>query len=569
MTRKNNNLYASEVYRELERQAIRKGFFTPTDSDIVKNAAVNVKNTNLENTVLNESGNLLQDIAILTSELRKKGLDTYAENIEQNLLIYKQAETLYNIEIDTAKNLAEFAHREGDVQIVGGGDLGVVETIQSAADKILAVIKKEPTGQYPKKTALTHIATLIKNAQAADAGLPEFETEVSKAADADPVVVSRVELIQSDLKNLIIELNKVQNFNFEGLLNADGTSTKRYFIGNGLLIQLFQKLGGNYLPLFEYGTMFTNAYHGQPQSPETIENILLAYIKNNDFKSANVYLENITRGTKHQTYHLDVSKLANIVHLSKIANPMGMPAGTQEAIQQSKQQEVEQDIITKTNTAIKQLAQKIYANIKMAFTTALDEVNKVTTKLKKYQDYTKGLVSKLETYANEKLTNAQSYNLYILKLNTHLKTLPKNIALIKDLFIGFNDQKTISNIDTLMSTISDNVNSTTKILISRVTDPVNQDQIKNILNILQGLDSRLAKAMDKYDELLKHKTSQKNIRDMINTINTTYLAGTAQLLKSLSYIGKYKSIEELEKDIQNVQTFINNSISKAEVKGGE
>jgi hypothetical protein len=87
MTRKNNNLYASEVYRELERQAIRKGFFTPTDSDIVKNAAVNVKNTNLENTVLNESGNLLQDIAILTSELRKKGLDTYAENIEQNLLI--------------------------------------------------------------------------------------------------------------------------------------------------------------------------------------------------------------------------------------------------------------------------------------------------------------------------------------------------------------------------------------------------------------------------------------------------------------------------------------------------
>lgn len=31
-----DNLYQSEVYRELERQAVKKGFFKPTESELVK-----------------------------------------------------------------------------------------------------------------------------------------------------------------------------------------------------------------------------------------------------------------------------------------------------------------------------------------------------------------------------------------------------------------------------------------------------------------------------------------------------------------------------------------------------
>src|SRR5690606_2960678 len=99
-----NNLYLSEVYRELERQAVRKGHFDPTPEEMVKSAASKITQHNSVNQKIDPtpSGDLLQDISRLTYALRRKGFVSQAEDIEQKLITYKIAENeFYNVKIDT------------------------------------------------------------------------------------------------------------------------------------------------------------------------------------------------------------------------------------------------------------------------------------------------------------------------------------------------------------------------------------------------------------------------------------------------------------------------------------
>jgi hypothetical protein len=151
------NLYGSEVYRELERQAVRKGHFEPTPAEQVKLASNELaisKRVNAE-VDLTPSSDLSQDIAKLAHALRRKGYVKQAEDLESNFVLFKQAETaLYNVNNERAKELMEMAHSDGDVDIVDGGELGEIETIQSAADKILAVVNKKPTGKLASMAAL-------------------------------------------------------------------------------------------------------------------------------------------------------------------------------------------------------------------------------------------------------------------------------------------------------------------------------------------------------------------------------------------------------------------------------
>lgn len=173
-----DNLYQSEVYRELERQAVKKGFFKPTDAELVKLAAQEVQQTQSINQEVDTSASddLIVDVARLAYAMRRKGLVTQAEDLEQKLVMFKQAENaFYNVTKETNEDLMNFAHRDGDVNIIeGSGDLGTFETLQSVADKILAVTRKEPTGKQPINR-LAALASMI-NKVAQQGGAPAYDT---------------------------------------------------------------------------------------------------------------------------------------------------------------------------------------------------------------------------------------------------------------------------------------------------------------------------------------------------------------------------------------------------------
>ena len=159
-----NNLYSSEVYRELERQAVKKGFFKPSDEILVKNAAdMATVEAKVNAKVSTEpTDDLIQDVARLAYALRRKGFVSYAEDIENKLVMYKRAEkNLYDVTNETNQDFIDLAHKDGDVQIIeGAGELGQIETQQSLAEKILAVVNKEPTGKMGMLASL-----ILKNAQ--------------------------------------------------------------------------------------------------------------------------------------------------------------------------------------------------------------------------------------------------------------------------------------------------------------------------------------------------------------------------------------------------------------------
>lgn len=141
------NLYASEVYRELERQAVRKGHFKPTEEQQIKLAAVQVEQKRRINRPIDASpsDDLVQDIARLAFAMRRKGFISQAEDLEQKLVVYKQAETdMYKV--TPGNDFAPFENPEGEFS-VADGELGVVETLDSAAKKIRSITEKEPTGK--------------------------------------------------------------------------------------------------------------------------------------------------------------------------------------------------------------------------------------------------------------------------------------------------------------------------------------------------------------------------------------------------------------------------------------
>jgi hypothetical protein len=170
--RHDESIFSSEVYRELERQAVRKGFFKPTEEQLVKLAAQEVqKEPEL-------TGDLVADVAILAENLRTKGYVKQASELERKLVLFKQAEVhLYNVHGEEGEDVLNFAHKDGDVEIVPAQEeRGKVETVQSAAKKILEVVQKTPTGKFASKTGLK------KTAQAPPVAPPAASTAVGYGA---------------------------------------------------------------------------------------------------------------------------------------------------------------------------------------------------------------------------------------------------------------------------------------------------------------------------------------------------------------------------------------------------
>lgn len=223
-----DNLYQSEVYRELERQAVKKGFFKPTETELVKLAAQEVERTQQINQEVDASpsDDLVQDVARLAYAMRRKGFVTQAEDIEQKLFLFKTAEnSLYNVTQDTNADLIGFAHRDGDVNLIeGSGDLGTFETMQSMADKILAVTRKQPTGKQPMNRIASLAAMINKVAQEGESsqgasggatGTWDVPTPKSRRA-----VIANVENTLEELKADIKAAPSLESFS---LYNADTT----------------------------------------------------------------------------------------------------------------------------------------------------------------------------------------------------------------------------------------------------------------------------------------------------------------------------------------------------------
>jgi hypothetical protein len=554
------NLYSSEVYRELERQAVRNGFFNPSEEDIVKNASKIMIKTASDNSEIFQSEDLIQDIVLLTTSLRRKGLDKYADNIEDKLLIYKQAESLYNLELDSNKDIEEFAHRDGDVQIVDGGELGLVETTQSIAEKILAVVHKEPTGKLPKGASVSDIAKLIKKAQNPFQLTNNFKDETELKTDTiNQDIKTSTEQIKNGLNVISNELMKIQSINFNGLIDpSTKKSSMNYLIGNGLLIELFTRLGGNYEPVFKFGNMFNNAYRGQKESIETIYNFLISNIPN-----ANKYLARIDPG-----YVVSIPKgaLFNNKQFTKKGQMYGTPGTGDIGINKQIQQQKEESQKKAFDPIAREKSSQIFQEISNIYQTAQREVNKVTAKLEEYKRETVNLSEYIKQFADTKLNTLQDYNLFLLNLERAFPNIIKLLGSPKLIFKQFQKNDSITKIDEEVANINNNI----KIVIDQVSqsikDKIPTEILDSTMAILGELQNQLTKDLSNYPEYMKaQKDTLATIKNMRNIIYKNSPAGEAQVLKALIGVDKYKNFEAVQKDVENLKEFLNKLREKASV----
>ena len=158
MSFKTKDFNDSDVMRNFARIAKEKGLVK--DKKITKQASV-IK-------TLEPSGDLLVDISKLAEELRLRGYEKRASDLEKSFLLYKSAEDdLYGLGDQSLEELVEESHEDSDSEVAEAkDDLGYLENIIEQRKKDLEVINKEPTGKLSE--AVNKFLHLKKIAQKAD-----------------------------------------------------------------------------------------------------------------------------------------------------------------------------------------------------------------------------------------------------------------------------------------------------------------------------------------------------------------------------------------------------------------
>ena len=100
MTYKHIDFGSSEVMRSLEKVAQQKGLIK--NSPITKSAS---KKTNLFPTT-----SLLDNVVKLCDGLRDSGFAKQAQELENNFLNYRRAQTLYETSPEKGEDVIQFAH---------------------------------------------------------------------------------------------------------------------------------------------------------------------------------------------------------------------------------------------------------------------------------------------------------------------------------------------------------------------------------------------------------------------------------------------------------------------------
>ncbi len=135
MSFKHTKFDDSETMRSFAKVGVEKGLVTPETSSVVKTASSKISAT----------GDLVQDVMILCASLRKAGMEKHAEDLENNFLLYKKSESLYETFKETGEDLVDMAHPEGSHKLQ---DLEhTVLTITDRHQKIKDIVNKKPTGK--------------------------------------------------------------------------------------------------------------------------------------------------------------------------------------------------------------------------------------------------------------------------------------------------------------------------------------------------------------------------------------------------------------------------------------
>lgn len=96
-------------------------------------------------------------IFTLSNNLRKRGFNKQADELEYQFLILKKSESkLYSVLKETGEDLIDEAHPQGSFKVQDASDeFGVVETINDQHAKTLKTLK-DPTGKYANLVTLIH-----------------------------------------------------------------------------------------------------------------------------------------------------------------------------------------------------------------------------------------------------------------------------------------------------------------------------------------------------------------------------------------------------------------------------
>ena len=137
MTIKSIDSYDSSVLWNMAKIAEEKNLIKDK-SNITKIASSIKKEAELTKDVV-------ANILVFASQLRKNNFNDYADLIENKILNYKKAEHLYKTHKEDMNDLLEFAHPEGSPKMGDAKDnMGEVEDLLDQHRKILEVVNKYP-----------------------------------------------------------------------------------------------------------------------------------------------------------------------------------------------------------------------------------------------------------------------------------------------------------------------------------------------------------------------------------------------------------------------------------------
>jgi len=526
--KRSTNLYKSEVYRELERRAVKKGFFEPTDEEKIKLAAQQIESARKINAPVDvtPTDDLTQDIARLAYAMRRKGFVAQAEDVEQKLMLYKVAESgLYNVTTETNKDFIEMAHRDGDVDIVGLGELGTVETIQSIADKILAVTRKQPTGK------LAGLAKYILK----KARLPEeIGGGVGEEKKVSPGLVSKMSESNTQLTNIVSVLNSMKDLNFNDAMNT-------FLHGDGQKSSLFNNLGGNYQILDSYGRMAKNAYRGGERSARTI--------LDNLSRGGQEYLSSIGNYTLQSTASLQGTTKSAQYGPSPNQGPAPMT-------------DVRRKALEDFNVQGPALAQRIHTDIEKARVAANAEVQKANAALGKYigaASKLAGLITALTKYPQGTPEDALNY---AKALKGAVPQISAQLAQPIMILQGFGKQAEVDALRTQTELLSQ-LAGIMEAEAAQVVGQINEIDPTATLGRLSSVNKQINDAMAQFPEMQKHKKTQEDISIMYSIIAQRENGGEKYLLEGLKGFGQYSSWADVDRDTIELEKVIQADIAKA------
>lgn len=193
MTFKSIDFFESPVMRSLEKIAVKNG--------LVKNDPLDKYAKAEKKFDLTPSKNLDENILKFCAALRKEGYDKLALEVEQNFVLYKQAESEYS------KILNE-AHPDGSHDLEGVLGDNEIEDLLAQHSKILNVVNKKPTGKTASsKDLINAVKIVLAQENKAEELRPKYALQQVKLATgpmmkAENIVKTQISTVFKDFSIL-------------------------------------------------------------------------------------------------------------------------------------------------------------------------------------------------------------------------------------------------------------------------------------------------------------------------------------------------------------------------------